>query len=110
MVALRHHTLALYGPVCSGPVLEGLVASCLDLSALETPGAKLTLALGEYGELEVVTPGPGVPLENYRDHVMGMMSSETHHRTDTILRYVCTLSVGVFFARAAWVVKPHKLL
>ncbi|CAI8029243.1 hypothetical protein GBAR_LOCUS16617 [Geodia barretti] len=49
------------------------------------PGAKLTLALGEYGELEVVTPGPGVPLENYRDHVMGMMSSETHHRTDTIL-------------------------
>ena len=87
VTALRHHTMTLYDPICSGPVLDGLLASCLHLSVVEAPGGKLTLVLGECGEVEVVTPGPEVPLGHYGDHVMGMMSSEIHKATDTLLRY-----------------------
>ena len=51
------------------------------------PGSTLTLAVGEWGTLEVVTPGPGVPVANYGDHVAGIMSSDTHKTTDD-LRYM----------------------
>ena len=89
---LREHVLALYSPVCSGLVLQGLVTSCLSSSTVAATGSKLSLALGECGDIEVVTPGPEVPLENYRDHVMGVMSSEIEEKTDLQLRYIlCTL-------------------
>lgn len=86
VTALQTHTLTSYSICCSKLVLESLVASCLDSSTMVL-GSNFTLTLGGYGNLEVVTPGPGVPLANYGDHVMGMMSSDTHKTTDT-LRYV----------------------
>ena len=79
--------MMLYSPICSGTVLKSLVTNCLNLSTVETPGCKLTLALGDYGDIEVVVPGSEVPLENYGDHVMGLMSSDAHKGTYTLLRY-----------------------
>ena len=90
LTALRTHALTAYSSYCSGLVLEGLVGCCLDTSSV-VPGGSFTLPLGsDFGSLEVVTPGLRVPLTNYTDHVMGMMSSETHKRTD-ILRCVASL-------------------
>ena len=88
---LKTHVLTTYS---NGPVLESLVSSCLDSSTV-VPGGSLTLTLGEYGVLEVVTPGPGVPLTNYGDHVMGMMSSDTHKTDDTLRCAVVTFALYV---------------
>ena len=65
------------GGVCGGPAVEGLIASCLQRSAV-VPGGAITLSLGGGLEEVVVTPGEGVPPTNYADHVRGMMSSEMH--------------------------------
>ena len=84
--ALQTHATTVYSTCCSGLVLEGLVTGCLDSSAV-LPGSSLSLPLGESGTLELVTPGPGVTLSNYGDHVMGVMSSEAQKTADT-MRYV----------------------
>lgn len=83
-MALQKHTGSLYSTCCSVPVLDSLVSNCLELATV-VPGGSLTLTLGDYGSLEVVTPASGVPLANYGNHVMGMMSSPTH-KTSDILR------------------------
>ena len=101
--ALQTHAMTVYSTCCNGPILESLVNSCLDLSAV-VPGTNITLTISNYGNIEVVTPGPGVPLNNYGDHVMGMMSSDIHKTTDT-LRYnrvcvcvcVCVCVIVFFF-------------
>lgn len=86
VMSLQNQTVTLYSTCCSSPVLESLVGSCLDLTTV-APGGSFTLTLGVCGSLEVVTPASGVPLANYGDHVMGMMSSPSHKTCDT-LRYI----------------------
>lgn len=82
---LKAHVLASYGSHHGGPVLEALVSSCLDQSTM-VPGSVITLALGGGHDMQVVIPGAGVLPRNYGDHVIGMMSSETH-RKEGSLRY-----------------------
>ena len=82
---LKEHSLSVYSSHCSRPVVESLVNSCLDPSTV-VPGGTLTIDMGECSSLIVVTPGPGVPLSNYGDHVAGIISSDAHKGTD-VLRF-----------------------